>query len=154
MSRTLLQQALNVLEFNLPVIEDYGSKEQLTDCHKAITKLYEELAKPEQEPVAWMYKGNFHDFDPSEWASPEFVVTPLYTAPQKLAKPEMPTKIFGPNLEKILNAAGFYKRDWVGLTQAEINHSISNLLEDEPNSLLMTLAYVIEAKLKEKNNAV
>ena len=30
------------------------------------------------KPVAWMYKGNFHDFDPSEWASPEFVVTPLY----------------------------------------------------------------------------
>jgi hypothetical protein len=43
----------------------------------------QELAKPEQEPVAWMYKGNFHDFDPSEWASPEFVVTPLYTAPPK-----------------------------------------------------------------------
>jgi hypothetical protein len=69
----------------------------------------------------------------------------------QLDKPDMPTKIFGPNLEEILNAAGFYKRDWVGLTQAEINHSISNLLEDEPNSLLMTLAYVIEAKLKEKN---
>jgi hypothetical protein len=36
-----------------------------------------------QEPVAWMYKGNFHDFDPSEWASPEFVVTPLFTAPPR-----------------------------------------------------------------------
>jgi hypothetical protein len=35
------------------------------------------------KPVAWMYKGNFHDFDPSEWASPEFVVTPLYTAPPR-----------------------------------------------------------------------
>jgi hypothetical protein len=29
----------------------------------------------------------------------------------ELAKPEMPTKIFGPNLEEILNAAGFYRRD-------------------------------------------
>ena len=28
----------------------------------------------------------------------------------ELAKPEMPTKIFGPNLEQILNAAGFYRQ--------------------------------------------
>jgi hypothetical protein len=49
MSREIMQQALNVLEFNLPIIEDYGSKEQLTDCHRAITKLYKELAKPDQE---------------------------------------------------------------------------------------------------------
>jgi hypothetical protein len=53
-----------------------------------------ELVKPEQEPVAWMYKGNFHDFDPSEWASPEFVVTPLYTAPPR--------------------------KEWVGLTDADL----------------------------------
>ena len=50
MNRELLQQALNAFEFNLPVIEDFGSKEQLTDCHKVITKLYEALAQPEQEP--------------------------------------------------------------------------------------------------------
>ena len=31
----------------------------------------------------------------------------------ELAKREMPTKIFGPNLEQILNAAGFYRRDAV-----------------------------------------
>tara|TARA_R110000868_G_scaffold132888_2_gene344161 strand:+ start:2315 stop:2632 length:318 start_codon:yes stop_codon:yes gene_type:complete len=37
-----------------------------------------------------------------------------------LPKPEMPTKIFGPNLEQILNAAGFYRRVWVGLTDDEI----------------------------------
>jgi hypothetical protein len=30
-----------------------------------------------------------------------------------LAKPEMPTKIIGPNLEEILNAAGFYRGDAV-----------------------------------------
>ena len=38
----------------------------------------------------------------------------------ELAKPEMPTKIVGPNLEQILNAAGFYRRVWVGLTDEEI----------------------------------
>jgi len=58
----------------------------------------EPLAQPEQaekqEPAAWMYKGNFHDFDPSEWASPEFAVTPLYTAPPR--------------------------KEWVGLTEHEI----------------------------------
>jgi hypothetical protein len=46
------------------------------------TKLQEALQAARElkalKPVAWMYKGNFHDFDPSEWASPEFVVTPLY----------------------------------------------------------------------------
>jgi hypothetical protein len=31
----------------------------------------------------------------------------------ELAKPDMPTKIFGPNLEQTLNAAGFYRREWV-----------------------------------------
>ena len=35
--------------------------------------------QPEQEPVAWMYNGNLHEFDPSDWAEGE--VTPLYTAP-------------------------------------------------------------------------
>ena len=63
---------------------------------RATTMIEQELAKPKQEPVAWMYKGNFHDFDPSEWASPEFVVTPLYTAPPK--------------------------REWVGLTELEVKH--------------------------------
>jgi len=29
-------------------------------------------------PVAWRYKGKLHDADPSDWASPEFAVTPLY----------------------------------------------------------------------------
>jgi hypothetical protein len=34
-----------------------------------------------QEPVAWRYKGNLHKFDPSDWASTEFPITPLYTTP-------------------------------------------------------------------------
>jgi hypothetical protein len=61
------------------------------DIYKAIEEIDEVVSKKllaieqaeKQEPVAWMYKGNFHDFDPSEWASPKFVVTPLYTAPPK-----------------------------------------------------------------------
>jgi hypothetical protein len=40
----------------------------------------------------------------------------------ELAKPEIPTKIFGPNLEEILNAAGFYRRD-VSTKQKNIDTS-------------------------------
>ena len=37
-----------------------------------------------------------------------------------MAKLQQTTKIFGPNLEELLNGAGFYrKKDWVGLTDDE-----------------------------------
>ena len=42
------------------------------------------------------------------------------------------------------------KREWVGLTDDEVKESINNLLEDDPNPLL-TLADVIQERLKEKN---
>jgi hypothetical protein len=86
-----------------------------------------ELVKPEQEPVAWMYKGNFHDFDPSEWASPEFVVTPLYTAPPR--------------------------KKWVGLTEDDM-HTIRgdafNKNVDDMNWAVM-MARKIDFILKERN---
>lgn len=56
-----------------------------------ITSLRERLAQPEQEPVAWIYRGNLHPFDPSDWAVEP--VTPLYTTPPR--------------------------REWVGLTKEE-----------------------------------
>ena len=62
----------------------------------------------------------------------------------ELAKPEMPTKIVGPNLEQILNAAGFYRREWVGLTDDEIQECQKLGLSDD-------VYKAIEAKLKEKN---
>jgi len=77
MSRELLKQALYALKY-------HSIQTRPIDLtNETIEALRQELAKPEQEPAAWMYKGNFHDFDPSEWASPEFVVTPLYTAPPR-----------------------------------------------------------------------
>ena len=34
-----------------------------------------------------------------------------------------PTKLFGPNLEQVLNAAGLYKKkEWVGLTDEDIEN--------------------------------
>jgi len=95
MSRELLQQALDALRLEglikktqaIAALEAELAKpeQELKAMHTACIEASMRNAKPEQaekqEPVAWMYKGNFHDFDPSEWASPEFVVTPLSTAP-------------------------------------------------------------------------
>jgi hypothetical protein len=46
--RELMQQALEALEWNLPVIEDYGDHEQLNRQHRAIIALCERLAQPQQ----------------------------------------------------------------------------------------------------------
>ena len=46
-----------------------------------MSDLRKALAQPEQEPVAWVYNGILHEFDPSEFATSE--VKPLYTAPPK-----------------------------------------------------------------------
>ena len=64
-----------------------------------------------------------------------------------LSETQMPTKICGPNLEETLNAAGFYKKkEWVGLTDDEIN-----LIYDRPHIYFTQYAKDIEAKLREKN---
>ena len=70
----------------------------------AYEALRQALAQPEQEPVAWVYNGILHEFDPSEFATSE--VTPLYTAPPK--------------------------REWVGLTKEEFEQAVDGLedLED------------------------
>jgi len=65
---------------------------------------------------------------------------------QELAKPEMPAKIFGPNLEQILNAAGFYRREWVGLTDEDIEGIL-----DCDRGWLVDIKKV-EQILKEKNH--
>ena len=71
----------------------------------------------------------------------------------ELAKPKMPTKIFGPNLEQILNAAGFYRREWVGLTQEEVQEIAKQLIDDAAYCSTH-FAIAIEAELRRKNNAV
>ena len=51
--REAAQMALDALEHGLPIIEDFGGKEQLQIQHKAISALYEALraalAQPEKE---------------------------------------------------------------------------------------------------------
>jgi hypothetical protein len=94
---------------------------------KIISRIEAELSrpKPEQEPVAWIYNGNLHIFDPTDWAEGE--VTPLYKEPPIN---KMPTKIFGPNLEEILNAAGFYRRD-VSTKPENVNTSAECVQESD-----------------------
>ena len=77
--------------------------------------------QPNQEPVAWRYRGNLHEFDPTDWA--EGPVTPLYKAP----------------------------RPWVGLTDDEIKFLPSWWPSYEDAPALIELVKDVETKLKEKN---
>ena len=45
MSRELLKECLDALEYELPIIEDFGSQEQLTMHHNAIAKIYAEFQR-------------------------------------------------------------------------------------------------------------
>ena len=51
------------------------------------------------------------------------------------------------SVDRAVNAVA---KPWVGLTDDEVKESINNLLGDDPNPLL-TLADVIQERLKEKN---
>ena len=92
--RKAAEMALEALEWN------YGTDlENIENCmawldkmNATIPALRQALAQPKQEPVAWVYNGILHEFDPSEFATSE--VTPLYTAPPK--------------------------REWVGVTYDEV----------------------------------
>ena len=62
---------------------------------------------------------------------------------------QQPTKIFGPNLEEILNSAGFYKkREWASLTDEEVFDAIDDVLE---GGGWLDVARALEAAIKEKN---
>jgi hypothetical protein len=81
----------------------------------------------EQEPVAWMHveKGQLiaYEDDKEECEQCEYCI-PLYTAPQK--------------------------KEWVGLTEDDLQSIYASL--SVSGASFNTVALVIEAKLKEKNN--
>ena len=91
MSIKALQQALEALELNLTVIEDYGDKEQFNRQHKAIASLYDALRQTieqaaKQEPVAWYDSisgwTDFTFYKPHRKpSSPSAKWIPLYTIP-------------------------------------------------------------------------
>lgn len=114
----------------------------------------QESTKPEQEPVC--------DKDPSLCG---FTLCQLAKVCKHTPRNTMPTKIFGPNLEQILNAAGFYRREWQGLTDEDeqqcrieagakyvrYKNSIRGQMISPADEYEWHLICAIEAKLKEKN---
>ena len=87
--RKAAEMALEVMEYN--------RANGTPNMGAAIEALRQALAQPEQEPVAWVYNGILHEFDPSEFATSE--VKPLYTAPPK--------------------------REWVGLTDEDYDELLN-----------------------------
>ena len=87
-------------------------------------KRVEEKPKREHEPVAWMFVNEDGECEQIEYG-PVFDdpgVTPLYAAPPK--------------------------REWVGLTDEEVNELVARF-----KRYSYVLLREVEAKLKEKNNA-
>ena len=166
MSRILLQQALDALDMACAKYGDVGNI--YTDWGKwdaAGTALRDELAKPEQEAYGYAkrlaefiwekhYKKESPDWTPLPDVLGVLTQIDNMTCGLELAKPEMPTKIFGPNLEQILNAAGFYRREWVGLTDEERNEMrsiVQGHTKIDAPTYGLTLQYATEEVLKEKN---
>jgi hypothetical protein len=89
--REALKIALKVLNTK----QDFNYPEFHALQYQAFNMVYEALAEPEQEPVAWMYHGILHTGTPHDRPSlilrPEYIdamsakmgakATPLYTAP-------------------------------------------------------------------------
>jgi hypothetical protein len=128
MNRELMQQALDALKHHRQ--QTTFQFQQTSDAVKALEA---ELAKPEQEPVAWMLPDYGDVLSASEADGTGIYNIPLYTAPPK--------------------------RKWVGLTDDEIKEVLD--LNVTPWSLsgvalqhVMDDARALEAKLKEKNNAI
>jgi hypothetical protein len=95
MSRELLQQALKAIHASHEyTIFDVDFPEEFKPIVEAIEA---ELAKPEQEPVAWMLPEYGDVLSAAEvGGKPGIYNIPLYTAPPK--------------------------REWVGLTELEVKH--------------------------------
>ena len=173
--REAAQMALDALEHGLPIIEDFGGKEQLQIQHKAIAVLYEALraALAQQEPVATLF-GSLPVYDvptkqePVAWMHnfiDEVVIahrpvdldrhpdrwTALYKDPtpcqtcESLARTVM--------MDQTSHDTATSQREWRGLTDEEIkDYWITCMWKIEGTALpIPEFARAIEAKLKEKN---
>jgi hypothetical protein len=177
--RKAADMALEALEFSLPAIEDFGSKEQLTDCHRAIMALYKALAQPEQvsieppdyvEPITFDYhegweegfKAGVGSAKNKKESTPSNVDPLLHGGDGNYIKQAQPEQEPVAYIDHVSGKPKFIdgyvvqtnydiplytappKREWVGLTDDEIEH----LRNDQPWWMVRD----IEAKLKEKNN--
>jgi hypothetical protein len=80
------------------------------------------------KPVVWVAKQDLLDMQANaiigvkDWSLTVGLVEQKGDVPLYTILPEQPTKIFGPNLEELLNGAGFYrKKESVKLTDNEID---------------------------------
>jgi len=181
MSIEAMRYALAALEWNLPVIEDYGHKEQLNRQRKAITAIKQALKQPVQEPVAWctksdlenMAKGFSQDVPARSMRVPQLYpkegAVLLYTtppaAPVQLVQPVawMHTsghiQIFHPHWEQVAVDGYTREKGWTPLYTTPQRQWVGLTDEqiigmyNEPRSDAEMIAFgrEVEAKLKEKN---
>ena len=169
MNREIMQQALDALDMACAKYGDVGNIH--TDWGKwdaAGTALRDELAKQEFYP-GWDMLRPYHERIKEleqQLAKPEQAIVPfpsfmrkrieeaidLAINPKGMSVHDGKATVYASDLQRMIAVIDLAppRKEWVGLTQAEINRIISNLLENDTDPL-MTLAYVIEAKLKEKN---
>jgi len=116
--------------------ETTGNCTQNPCCYPAPPQL-----EPSVEPVAWIYNGKLHEFDPSDWAEGD--VTSLYASPPQRNEPE---PWAGVDFD-IKTAPP--QREFIGLTDEEIMSLLPGAVRLPPGWSETVRA--IEAKLKEKN---
>ena len=125
MNREIMQQALHHL---VDLADDL--RRIPSDIAQTIAALETELAKPEQEPVAWAVlrpDGRVKLLSHQQGVEVDLKWTPLYVAPTK--------------------------REWVGLTNEEVQEIAKQLIDDAAYCSTH-FAIAIEAELRRKNNAV
>ena len=167
--RELLEQALEALEWNLPVIEDYGDHEQLNRQHRAITALRDRLAQPEQEPVAC--EPQYANEDGwCDWVCPKpqgYLMQCcdcglIHEVDSRVARYEpRPSEMFevvdDPDLQvqwrmkRRDDISPKHPRQWYGLTDDEIALICGECAASAHKTDDISYARAIEAKLREKN---
>jgi hypothetical protein len=160
MSRDIMQQALDAIydlqgylfdiekaiaaikqELAKPEQEFYPNWDMIKPFHKRIAELEEQLAKPEQVTVSF----------------PSFIRKRIEEAidlainPKGMSVHDGKAIVYASDLQRMIAVIDLAppRKEWVGLTGTEINHIFAaNVGYPE------RMCYAIEAKLKEKNNAI
>ena len=170
-SRAVEQQVLAVLEWNLPLIEDFGDKEQLHEQHKAIETLRAKLSahepykqpednrllmqayraihekQPEPEPVAKMREMLEVQGRDGTWNYSPYLRGMYNGMEFMLALVEDREPVYRDEPDKYYTTPP--QREWQGLTDEEIKQA-RDIVDGEykmPNAW----ARAIEAKLRERN---
>ena len=137
------------------------SEERVHKSDKSIHEMQRLGQELEQEPVAWMLPDYGDVLSASEADGTGIYNIPLYTAPQKYCPSENNAayekgfvegmaKQMHSSVDRAVNAMG---KPWVGLTDEEISEVLgSDIYQEQSGELKFIRA--IEAKIKEKNNAV